>query len=466
MCHLPSGLCSIPKCPDLFVKNSDLKVPMKNVSLGTIFEIHCKEGFVIPKQEARKVKCILGTIGPIWTTEDNESVQDCVPGCGSCSDCQANEECFHHVCVPLTCSQSEIESYRRLDCSNSRYSIGAACSFKTTAGFVEGRNLTKSGSAICVQSGDCDPHSRGKRSAWALPEIVPGCHPEAQDEDCEPWEECRIDLGNQCQLKRCPLKVDHGTITDVGQSVINESKPRASGQFGTLKCSIGFATGYDPTFSTSREVPLLPWTDESHVECQYLKGKYPLWSTYGGIPVNCFKVCQDHNDCSIHEMCSRSRSETNNDYDGTFRLVCEKDHANYPVLNQDPTCEIGCTLKTESQDCLRNQICMDHQCQDLLCEEPRTRNANIELFESKGKKAPIGTRGVLHCQEGFIYPLPNGGHSHFVPVECVRSLVEQGEGQWSLLWQSDHAIGIKECVPGCILDEDCPPTSFCNSDLQ
>eukprot|EP00094_Tigriopus_californicus_P012814 TCALIF_12389-PA protein Name:"Protein of unknown function" AED:0.43 eAED:0.43 QI:0/0.15/0/0.21/0.92/1/14/0/1492 len=207
--------------PDLFVKNSDLKVPMKNVSLGTIFEIHCKEGFVIPKQEARKVKCILGTIGPIWTTEDNESVQDCVP---------------------------------------------------------------------------------------AVEKDRPGLSLKSFQDATLKLKMKIVSLGKSA--------VDHGTITDVGQSVINESKPRASGQFGTLKCSIGFATGYDPTFSTSREVPLLPWTDESHVECQYLKGKYPLWSTYGGIPVNCFKVCQDHNDCSIHEMCSRSRSETNNDYDG------------------------------------------------------------------------------------------------------------------------------------------------------
>lgn len=80
MCLQSSGMCAIPKCPDLFVKNSDLKVPLRNVSLGSIFEIHCKEGFVIPKQEARKLKCILGKLGPKWTTEDNDRVQDCVPG--------------------------------------------------------------------------------------------------------------------------------------------------------------------------------------------------------------------------------------------------------------------------------------------------------------------------------------------------------------------------------------------------
>lgn len=114
-----------------------------------------------------------------------------VLGCSSCSDCQAHEECFHHVCVPLTCSQLEIESHRGLDCSNGQYSIGVACRFKTGAGFLEGQNLTKYGSAKCVENGECDPHNRAKRSTWTLPDVVPGCHPDTQEEDCEPWEECR-----------------------------------------------------------------------------------------------------------------------------------------------------------------------------------------------------------------------------------------------------------------------------------
>eukprot|EP00095_Tigriopus_kingsejongensis_P007308 maker-scaffold431_size173393-snap-gene-0.23 protein:Tk07308 transcript:maker-scaffold431_size173393-snap-gene-0.23-mRNA-1 annotation:"PREDICTED: uncharacterized protein LOC101454365" len=191
-CDLKSAQCTTPTCPDLFIENSDLRSPLTKAKVGSSFEVVCRKGFVIPNRLSAKLKCSMQSAGPVWTTQENRGVEHCIPGCNSCSDCQESEECFHNVCMPLSCSQYEVEGYRDLQCSQDdlSYSIGTVCNFKTNPGYLEGEKLSKRSRAKCIPTGGCKPNSRDKRSTWDIPETIPGCQIETQEEDCKAHEEC------------------------------------------------------------------------------------------------------------------------------------------------------------------------------------------------------------------------------------------------------------------------------------